>query len=89
MMHFARSFDYASQLKATTAYCYEEVKNHGKILFIQNIVKNGWWGNAYAAYSASPLCFKLKIPKAVIKHDCCKKVKEMLSGGTGKTILKC
>ena len=32
--------------------------------------------------------FKLKIPQAVIKHDCCKEVKGILSGGTGKTIFK-
>ena len=76
-------------LKATTAYCYEEVQNHGKILFIRNIVENGWWGDAYAAYPTSPLCFKLKISKAVIKHDCCKEVKGMLSCETGKTIFKC
>ena len=44
---------------------------------------------AYAGYPKSPLCFKLKIPKAVIKHDCCKEVKGMLSGGTGETIFKC
>ena len=23
---------------------YEEARNYGKILFIQNIVENGWWG---------------------------------------------
>ena len=34
------------------------------------------------------ICFRLKIPKAV-KHDCCKEVKGMLSGETGKTIFKC
>ena len=31
-------------LKATKAYCYEEVRNYGKNLFIQSIVENGWWG---------------------------------------------
>ena len=41
-------------LKATKAYCYEEVRNYGKILFIQNIVENGWRGNANAAYPTSP-----------------------------------
>ena len=34
-------------LKSTKAYRYEEVRNYGKILFIQNIVENGWWGDAY------------------------------------------
>ena len=53
----SHSFDYVTcVLKATKAYCYEEVRNYEKILFIQNIVENGWWwGNAYAAYSTSPL----------------------------------
>ena len=73
---------------ATTA-CYEEVQNHGKILFIQNIAENGWWRDAYAAYPTFSLCFKLKIPKAVIKHDCCKEVEGMFSGGSGKMTLKC
>ena len=39
---------------ATKAYCYEEVGNNGKILFIQNIVENDWWGDAYAAYPTPP-----------------------------------
>ena len=39
-------------------------------------------------HTPHPLCFKLKIPKAGIKHDCGKEVKGMLSGRTGKTIFK-
>ena len=27
---------------ATQAYCYEEIRNYGKILFSQSIVENGW-----------------------------------------------
>ena len=42
MMHFVRRVAIISC--ATKAYCYEEVRNYGKILFIQNIVENGWWG---------------------------------------------
>ena len=42
-------------LKATKTYCYEEVRNYGKILLIQYILENGWCGNAYAAYPTSPL----------------------------------
>ena len=38
-------------------YIVIEVRDYGKILFIQNIVENGWWGNAYAAYpTSSPGC---------------------------------
>ena len=89
-------------LKATTAYCYEEVRNYGKILFIQNIVENGWRGDALAAYPTSPpgcLITKddLKLKRYVLNykyprqlsHDGSKEVKGILSGGTGKTILKC
>ena len=45
MTHFVRKFRSCVR-KATTAYCYEEVRKYGKILFIQSIVENGWWGNA-------------------------------------------
>ena len=31
-------------LKAAKAYCYEEIQNYEKILFIQSIVENKWWG---------------------------------------------
>ena len=41
MMHFVRTAS-TMRAKATTAYCYEDVQNYGKILFIQNIVENGW-----------------------------------------------
>ena len=34
----------------TKAYCYEEVRSNGKILFIQSIVENGWWGDAFPTY---------------------------------------
>ena len=34
-------------LKATKVYCYEEVRNYRKILFIQSIVENGWWGEIH------------------------------------------
>ena len=33
-------------LKATEAYCYKEVRNYEKILFIQSTVENSWWGDA-------------------------------------------
>ena len=39
-------------LKATKAYCYEEVRNNGKVLFIQSSVENGWWG--YASPTSPP-----------------------------------
>ena len=33
-----------SKATKTKAYCYVEVRNYGKILFIQSVVENGWWG---------------------------------------------
>ena len=54
MMLFVRVVS-VSVLTATKTYCYEEVRNYGKILFIQNVVENSWWGDAYAAYPTSPL----------------------------------
>ena len=55
MMHFVRTVSIIGYvLKATKAHCYKEVRNNGKVLFIQNIVENSWWGNAYAAYLTSP-----------------------------------
>ena len=89
------------------AYCYEEVRKYGKILFIQSNVENGWWRrDAYAAYPTAPpgsvpgcIITKdgLKLKRYVLnlkyrrqlRHDGCKKVKGLLSGGTGKTIFKC
>ena len=50
MMHFVCTVS----IMRAYAYCYEEVRNYKKILFIQNIVENGWWGDAYAAYPTSP-----------------------------------
>ena len=45
MMHFVGYAQFRlCVLKATKAYCNEEVRNYGKILFIQSIVENGWWG---------------------------------------------
>ena len=85
MMHFVRSVS-TNVLKATMAYYYEEIQNHGKILFIHNTVENGWWGMHTQHTPHSPLCFELKIPKAGIKHGCCKEVNGMLSDGTGKAI---
>ena len=43
MMHGVRTVSVLCVLKATQAYRYEEVRNYGKFLFIQSIVKNGWW----------------------------------------------
>ena len=55
MMHFVRTVSITvCALKATKAYCYEEVRNYEKILFIQSFVENGWWGNTYAAYPTFP-----------------------------------
>ena len=56
----ARNFNYA-WLRRIRHIAYEEVRNHGKILFIPNIVENGWWGNAYAAYPTS-----LRYPPLVV-----------------------
>ena len=45
MMHFVGYAQFRlCVLKATKAYCNEEVRNYGKILFIQSIVENGWCG---------------------------------------------
>ena len=41
MMHFVRVVS-VSVLKATKTYCYEEVRNYEKILFIQNVIENSW-----------------------------------------------
>ena len=40
-------------LKATAAYGNEKVRNYGKNLFIQNIVENGWCGDAYRTHNVS------------------------------------
>ena len=46
MMHFVGYAQFRlCVLKATKAYCNEEVRNYGKILFIHSIVENGWWGD--------------------------------------------
>ena len=52
MMHFVCT---VSIMRANEANCYEEVRIYGKVLIIQNIVENGLWGNAYAAYPTFPL----------------------------------
>ena len=54
MMHLFAQFRLCAH-KATQAYCYEEVRNYAKIVVIQNIVENGWWGGAYALYPTSSL----------------------------------
>ena len=41
MMRFFAQFQLCV-VKATQACCFKEVRNYGKILFIQNIVENGW-----------------------------------------------
>ena len=43
MMHFVGYAQFRlCVLKATKAYCNEEVRNYGKISFIQSIVESGW-----------------------------------------------
>ena len=54
MMDFVRTVSIMHAYKATQAYCYGEVRNYGKVLFIRNIVEHGWRKNAYAAYATSP-----------------------------------
>ena len=39
-------FDYA-RLRRIRLIAIEEVRNHGKILYIENIYENGWLQNAY------------------------------------------
>ena len=51
MMHFVRTFSvtraYGGRLIAV-----EEVRHYGKIVYIKNIFKNGWWEDAHpSSYS--------------------------------------
>ena len=54
MMHFVRIFSimlaYGVRFIAT-----EEARNYGKIIYIKNIFKNGWWEEAYpSSYPLDP-----------------------------------
>ena len=56
----SHSFDYACLRRRRHIVMKRfENRHYGKILFVQNIVENGWWGNgecvAYALRSAPPL----------------------------------
>ena len=66
MMHFVRTVLIIRVLKATKAYCYKEVRNYGKVLFIQNIVENGWWGGMHTQHTPHPPGFA---PGFIITKD--------------------
>ena len=72
MMHFVRTF---SNIRAygvrARLIVIDEVCSYGKIVFIQNILKNGWWGDA--SHTSPPLG---SAPVCVLKSQLSKGFKE-------------
>ena len=47
MMNFVRTVWIMRTYGDYKAYCDKEVQSYGKLFFIQSIVENGWWGDAF------------------------------------------
>ena len=109
MLHQVRCILFAQfrlcVLKATKAYCYEEVRNYRKFYSSKTLLKMAGGGmhtqHTPLPPGSAPGCIitknGLKFKRDVLnqkyprqlRHDCCEEIKKMLSGETGKTIFKC
>ena len=49
MMHFVRTFS-IMRAQGVRLIAIEEVRNYRKIACIENILKNGWWEDAYISH---------------------------------------
>ena len=54
MIHFVRIGSILCVLNGSMGYCYEEVENHEKVSFVQNIVVNGWSRDCTRSIPHSP-----------------------------------
>ena len=53
MTHFVRTFS-IMRAQGGRHNAIEEVRNYGKIVYIKNIVENGWWEDAYLSLILTP-----------------------------------